>query len=150
MLSQLTVETQRRTVVGDQSSTFGTVTERFNTITFTERGSSNRLGIWKVGIDLFKHYPLTGRGYGNWKITSQEFDQFSNDDNSMSVHAHNDFIEALGESGIFGGLAYLLVFLLLPFYSLKNILSSDIPRHEKIPLLLSLIGLAGYRSESVV
>jgi O-antigen ligase len=86
MLSQLTVETQRRTVVGgNQPSSFGTVTERFNTITFTERGSSNRIGIWKVGIDLFKHYPLTGRGYGNWKITSQEFDQLSNDDNSMSV-----------------------------------------------------------------
>jgi len=137
MLSQLTVETQRRTVVGvNQPSSFGTVTERFNTITFTERGSSNRIGIWKVGIDLFKHYPLTGRGYGNWKITSQEFDQLSNDDNSMSVHAHNDFIEALGESGIFGGIAYLLVFLLLPFYSLKNILSSDIERHEKIPMIV--------------
>jgi O-antigen ligase len=149
MLSQLTVETQRRTVVGgNQPSSFGTVTERFNTITFTERGSSNRIGIWKVGIDLFKHYPLTGRGYGNWKITSQEFDQLSNDDNSMSVHAHNDFIEALGESGIFGGIAYLLVFLLLPFYSLKNILSSDIERHEKIPLLLSLIGLAGYFTDA--
>ncbi|MCA6474547.1 MAG: O-antigen ligase family protein, partial [Chitinophagaceae bacterium] len=54
MLSQLTVETQRRTVVGvNQPSSFGTVTERFNTITFTELGSSNRIGIWKVGIDLF-------------------------------------------------------------------------------------------------
>ena len=148
MLSQLTVETQRRTVLGAQPGTFGSVSERIGSIDLSDRGSSGRVSIWAVGIDLFKHYPITGRGYGNWKITSQEFDQFSNDDNSMSVHAHNDFIEALGESGVFGGIAYLLVFFLLPFYSLKNILSADIPRHEKIPLLLSLIGLAGYFTDA--
>lgn len=148
MLSQITVETQRRSVVTGQTSQYGTVTEKLNTIGFTESGSSGRVGIWKVGIDLFKHYPLTGRGYGNWKITSQEFDQFSNNDNSMSVHAHNDFIEAFGESGIFGGIAYLLVFLLLPIYSIKNITSASLPRHEKLPLLLSLIGLAGYFTDA--
>jgi len=66
----------------------------------------------------------------------------------MSVHAHNDFVEAFGESGILGGIAYLLVFFLLPFYSLKNIFSSSIDHQEKIPLLLSLIGLAGYFTDA--
>ena len=148
MLSQITVETQRRNVVDGQKGAFGTVTERINTIEFSVWGSSNRLSIWAVGMDLFKHYPLTGRGFGNWKITSQEFDQFANDDNSMSVHAHNDFVEAFGESGIIGGIVYLLVFLLLPFYSLKNIFSPSIEHEEKIPLLLSLIGLAGYFTDA--
>ncbi|MBU3743548.1 MAG: O-antigen ligase family protein, partial [Sediminibacterium sp.] len=148
MLSQITVETMRSNLTDGKKGQFGTVSERISNFGFTDQGSSNRVSIWAVGMDLFKHYPLTGRGYGNWKITSQEFDQFSNDDNSMSVHAHNDFIEALGESGILGGIAYLLAFILLPFYSLKNILSADIPRHEKIPLLLSLIGLAGYFTDA--
>jgi O-antigen ligase len=148
MLSQLTVETQRRNVVEGQQTTFGTVGERISNIGFTDQGSSNRVGIWAVGMDLFKHYPLTGRGFGNWKITSQEFDQYTNDDNSMSVHAHNDFVEAFGESGILGGIVYLLVFFLLPFYSLKNIFSSSIDHKEKIPLLLSLIGLAGYFTDA--
>ncbi|MFN9949433.1 MAG: O-antigen ligase family protein [Bacteroidota bacterium] len=148
MLSQITVETQRRNIIDGQQTAYGTVTEKISSIGFTNQSSSGRLGIWAVGIDLFKHYPLTGRGYGNWKITSQEFDQFSNDDNSMSVHAHNDFIEAFGESGILGGIAYLLVFILLPFYSLKNLLSASIPRNEKIILLLSLIGLAGYFTDA--
>jgi putative inorganic carbon (hco3(-)) transporter len=148
MLSQLTVETQRRNLVEGQQSNFGTVSERISNIGFTDQGSSNRVGIWAVGMDLFKHYPLTGRGFGNWKITSQEFDQYTNDDNSMSVHAHNDFVEAFGESGILGGIAYLLVFFLLPFYSLKNIFSSSIDHQEKIPLLLSLIGLAGYFTDA--
>ena len=148
MLSQLTVETQRRNLVEGQQSNFGTVSERISNIGFTDQGSSNRVGIWAVGMDLFKHYPLTGRGFGNWKITSQEFDQYTNDDNSMSVHAHNDFVEAFGESGILGGIVYLLVFFLLPFYSLKNIFSSSIDTQEKIPLLLSLIGLAGYFTDA--
>jgi len=148
MLSQLTVETQRRNLVEGQQSNFGTVSERISNIGFTDQGSSNRVGIWTVGMDLFKHYPLTGRGFGNWKITSQEFDQYTNDDNSMSVHAHNDFVEAFGESGILGGIVYLLVFFLLPFYSLKNIFSSSIDTQEKIPLLLSLIGLAGYFTDA--
>jgi O-antigen ligase len=148
MLSQITVETQRRNIIDGQQSAYGTVTEKLSSIGFTNQASSGRVGIWAVGIDLFKHYPLTGRGYGNWKITSQEFDQLSNDDNSMSVHAHNDFIEAFGESGILGGIAYLLVFILLPFYSLKNLLSASIPRNEKIILLLSLIGLAGYFTDA--
>jgi len=148
MLSQLTVETQRRNLAEGQQSNFGTVGERISNIGFTDRGSSNRVGIWAVGLDLFKHYPLTGRGFGNWKITSQEFDQYSNDDNSMSVHAHNDFVEAFGESGILGGIVYLLVFFLLPFYSLKNIFSATIDHQEKIPLLLSLIGLAGYFTDA--
>ncbi|MEI8110478.1 MAG: O-antigen ligase family protein [Chitinophagia bacterium] len=148
MLSQITVETQRRNTNDGQKGQYGTVTEGIKSIGFTEQASSNRLSIWAVGIDLFKHYPLTGRGYGNWKITSQEFDQFSNDDNSMSVHAHNDFVEAFGESGIFGGISYLLVFLLLPFYSLKNIFSKSIDHDEKMPLLLSLVGLAGYFTDA--
>lgn len=148
MLSQITVETQRRNIGEGQKGQYGTVTEGIKSIGFTEQASSNRLSIWAVGIDLFKHYPLTGRGYGNWKITSQEFDRFSNDDNSMSVHAHNDFVEAFGESGIFGGITYLLVFLLLPFYSLKNIFSNTIDHDEKMPLLLSLVGLAGYFTDA--
>jgi len=148
MLSQLTVETQRRNVVDGQKGAFGTVGERISNIGFSDQGSSNRVSIWVVGMDLFKHYPLTGRGFGNWKITSQEFDQYTNDDNSMSVHAHNDFVEAFGESGILGGIVYLLVFLLLPFYSLKNIFSATIDHQEKIPLLLSLIGLAGYFTDA--
>lgn len=148
MLSQLTVETQRRNVVEGQKGAFGTVGERISNFGFNDKGSGNRVSIWEVGMDLFKHYPLTGRGFGNWKITSQEFDQYTNDDNSMSVHAHNDFVEAFGESGILGGIAYLLVFFLLPFYSLKNIFSSSIDHQEKIPLLLSLIGLAGYFTDA--
>jgi O-antigen ligase/tetratricopeptide (TPR) repeat protein len=148
MLSQLTVETQRRNLVEGQQSNFGTVSERISNFGFNDKGSGNRVSIWEVGMDLFKHYPLTGRGFGNWKITSQEFDQYTNDDNSMSVHAHNDFVEAFGESGILGGIVYLLVFFLLPFYSLKNIFSSSIDTQEKIPLLLSLIGLAGYFTDA--
>ena len=148
MLSQLTVETQRRNLAEGQQSNFGTVGERISNIGFSDQGSSNRVSIWAVGMDLFKHYPLTGRGFGNWKITSQEFDQYTNNDNSMSVHAHNDFVEAFGESGILGGIVYLLVFFLLPFYSLKNIFSASIDHQEKIPLLLSLMGLAGYFTDA--
>ena len=148
MLSQITVETMRSNLTDGKKGQFGTVSERISNFGFTDQGSSNRVSIWAVGMDLFKHYPLTGRGYGNWKITSQEFDQFTNDDNSMSVHSHNDFVEAFGESGLFGGIAYLLVFFLLPFYSLKNIFSAAIDHEEKIPLLLSLIGLAGYFTDA--
>lgn len=153
LLSQITVDTQRRATIDAtgtaQTTPYGTFTERVSTINFSDEGTSGRLDIWKAGISLFKAHPFTGIGYGNWKICSIPYERLSNNDNAISVHAHNDFIETLGETGIFGGIAYALVFLLAPLLSLKNLFSRSIPTADKIILLFSLIGLGSYFVDSV-
>ncbi len=147
LTSQVTIDTQRRITVDanfDASASYGTFSERISTITLSGKRTEGRTPIWKAGISLFKDHPYTGIGYGNWKICSIPYERLSNDDNSISVHAHNDFIESFGESGILGGVSYLLLFVLLPFLSLKNLFSKEIPNERKALLLISLVGLAGY------
>lgn len=146
LLAQITLDTQKRLTI-DQNQVdygYGSFTQRISSIDFSETGSSGRNHIWKAGWGLFKDHKYTGIGYGNWKICSIPYERFDNGDNSVSVHAHNDFLESFGETGILGGGAYLLIFLLIPLLSFKNLFSKEIPNESKILLLLSLIGLGGY------
>ena len=144
LISQITIDTQRRATVDVNYQGYGTFTERISSINFSDSGSSGRLAIWKAGISLFKDHPFTGIGYGNWKICSIPYERLDNNDNAISVHSHNDFIEMLGETGVFGGIAYILLFILIPVLSLRNLLSASIPNDNKILLLLSLIGMGSY------
>ena len=149
LLSQITIDTQRRSNVETINGGYGTVTERVGSISLSDSGSSGRIHIWEAAVALFKSRPLTGAGYGNWKISSIPFDRLDNNDNDMNVHAHNDFLEEYGELGIVGGTIYLLLFLVVPLISLKNLFSKNIPNENKLLLLLSLIGIGGYFIDAV-
>ncbi len=148
LVTQVTIDTERRIATDTVNTGFGTFTERVSSINLSDTGTSGRSNIWRAAINLFRDHPFTGTGYGNWKITSIPYERLYNNDNAISVHAHNDFLESFGETGIFGGVAYLLLFLLAPIFSLKNLFSKTIPNEKKIPLLISLIGLAAYFVDS--
>jgi O-antigen ligase len=150
LISQITIDTERRITIDQaQQAGYGTFTERVGAINLSDSSSSGRFHIWQAAIALFKDHPLTGVGYGNWKISSIPYERLDNNENSVSVHAHNDFLESFGESGFFGGAAYVLLFLLLPILSFKNLFSKTIPNEKKVLLLLSLLGLAGYFIDAV-
>ena len=79
----------------------------------------DRLNGWTPALQLFSQHPLTGAGLGTvypacFKYISKYFYIYSNS-NSFK-HAHNEFVELLGEGGIFS----LLLFLSLCLFVIIN------------------------------
>jgi O-antigen ligase len=142
IVAQVTISSERKLYGGDAN--YGTITERISSIGITADQTSGRSHIWKAATAVIKDHPITGVGYGNWKIASIPYEQNDYSDFTISLHAHNDLLETTGELGIFGGLAYLLIFVFAAWYSLKNLLSKKIASEKKLFLLVSAIGLAGY------
>ena len=85
-------------------------TERLSTIS---EGESGRLDSWKRSALLFKQDPLFGVGTGNWKIRVLQYENPVKSDFSFMLKNHNDFIEITTETGIFGGLLYISIFIFL-------------------------------------
>ncbi len=89
-------------------------TERISTIS---EGESGRTDSWERSVILFKEDPLLGVGMGNWKIKILKYENLEKSDFSFMYNNHNDFIEITTETGIFGGLLFisLFVFTMLNF-----------------------------------
>jgi O-antigen ligase len=125
-----------------KSGYFGTVTERLKSIDIsTELGTGFRKHLFQNSINIIHDYPITGVGYGNWKLASIPYEKFANIDVVVNFHAHNDFLETTCEVGVPGGICYFLLFAVVfvtGFYQL-------ITRKNKNPILtFSLMALGGY------
>lgn len=72
-----------------------------------------RINSWKVGVEIIRHYPLTGTGVGDLQQVSKEYSRsmfpnlLNDDDRKMP---HNEFIWIWAASGVFGFLAYCIAF----------------------------------------
>lgn len=130
-----------RKIIADQGTTtsYGTVFERLNTISFTAEGSSSRVRMWTNAADYLKKHPIMGCGYGNWQLASIPFERTFVDEVRITKHVHNDFLESFAELGIAGGILYLLVFTFLVIYLLKIIL----PGKEESKRIMAATGLMG-------
>ncbi|MBL7964316.1 MAG: O-antigen ligase family protein [Flavobacteriales bacterium] len=93
-----------------QVKQYGAVTERLASITVSNDASSGRLKLWAYALDFIGRHPVRGGGYGNWKIHSIPYEKHDLNGFGCRKHAHNDFLELTAETGIPGGMAYLLVF----------------------------------------
>lgn len=97
---------------------YGTVTKRAGDINVqSEQGS--RIHLWKGAIDYAIKNPIKGAGYGNWKLASIPYEKEFTNDLFVPYHCHNDFIEMFADLGIFGGVAFGLMFLLVPIFTIK-------------------------------
>ncbi|APG64191.1 hypothetical protein LPB136_01880 [Tenacibaculum todarodis] len=104
--------------------------------------ASGRSNIWNSAAEIFKENPLLGIGYGNFKIYPHK-DYFvrktsSKGKFSKPIRVHNDYFEKFVETGIIGGLLYMLVFLFiirLGFIQFKK-------ENKEVVLFLLLSGLA--------
>lgn len=68
---------------------------------------SKRLSLWKTAVIAFKERPLTGYGYLNFERHSLDIKRRYNvGDPEFGGHAHNNFLEVLASTGIFGFLAF--------------------------------------------
>ena len=108
------------------------VLDRSSTISLsTQDGSVNqRLRYYNHAFNYFLDNPLTGRGIGNWKLESIKYDKDDIYGYIIPYHAHNDALQILAETGIFGLIFYLLfigipVFCVMKTYSYRQNKSWD-------------------------
>lgn len=96
----------------------------------------SRLDYWRQAFLAFKDKPLLGWGLDNFRYASFKYQK---QPRSWSWYAHNHFFQTLAETGIFGGLSFLiLIFMILrktrPWQS-----SDSIKTGLKIGLIVSII-----------
>lgn len=125
-------------------STYTTIDKRLGTLSDpTQYTSSARIFFWKNALKQIKETPLTGCGYGNWKIQSIKYESEYYNDFNYSKHAHNDFLEITAEAGILTGLLFIAIFVIALIYTLKT-WNSNAAQETKILSIISLMSLAGY------
>ncbi len=77
---------------------------------------SLRMNFWKIGLDTFKENWLFGTGYYSIRTYLEKFVILDIIDNS--AHVHNIYINALAETGLFGG---IMVLIIMVYFTLKFI-----------------------------
>ena len=84
---------------------------RFESITNTTTDGSNlgRFDVWTSSINMFKDHHVTGVGIGQWR-TIYEASYRLPTENQHLYHAHNNFIQLLGEVGLLGLLGVLIFY----------------------------------------
>lgn len=143
ILSGLTIEKNR----GDEKIFYGTVVERLQSIDIsTEYGTGSRKHIFQSTLDIIRRHPLTGVGYGNWKLASIPYETYYNKDAVVNYHSHNDFLETTAETGLLGGLSYLLIFGAVAFIFTRQLLKKN--RSVSLPFLFSCIAIGGYFADA--
>lgn len=83
---------------------------RFRTIWDPKAGPENaqtsaegRIEGYKAGIEMFKRFPLTGVGVGNFNVYREKYVD------GVRLNAHNLVGQVLGETGLIGGMTFLLL-----------------------------------------
>ena len=95
----------------------GQILQRFSSLHSLEvtegKRAAMRRGAWRIFLD----HPLAGTGLGTLQIVYPPYETLY--DGKIVNHAHNDYLEALAETGLLGGVccAWFLVVLLLESFS---------------------------------
>lgn len=118
---------------------------RIKSIADTQRDKSNtqRLDAWKWSCRMIEKDPLLGVGAGNWKVRVLEYENQKTPDYIYMYKNHNDFLEVTAETGIFGGLAFISLFLFMGWYFISTVFHKDKSEHQKM-FFLPALGLFAY------
>lgn len=115
-----------------------TIIESFSDIKYP--ANISRLYFYDASFKMFLSNPILGIGSGVWagyfgKYHGDEFGDITTYNNS-AIFAHNDFLEYLAETGVFGFLFYIGIFL----YPLIRLFKKTKSEIKYLPFLLSIAG----------
>lgn len=94
---------------------------------------SERIFKWKTGMEMIKEHPFFGVGAGNLKVNFANYQSkikrsFQLKSTSES-NLHNEFLQRFAETGIFGFVAFISVFLVF-FFKCAKLLHSKMKSEE--------------------
>jgi len=115
------------------------VTNRISQINTTDASAKSRLTYWGNTIKISQTNPLLGIGLGNYRIESIPYEKISENDFTVSLDSHNDFLEIFAETGIINGIIYFSLFVYILFINLKRLLKSNDDSTKTIAILCLML-----------
>ncbi|KFF13693.1 O-antigen ligase family protein [Flavobacterium hydatis] len=126
---------------------YKSVTNRITQINTGDASVKARFTYWENAIKIAQENPLLGVGLGNYRIESIPYEKFQENDFSVSLDPHNDFLEILAETGILNGLLYFSFFIFILFVNIKRLIKST-DSNTKTVAVLTLMLLIVYGSDA--
>lgn len=107
---------------------------------------------WRAGLEMFKHNPLTGVGLDSYNWYFKQYREpgyaLTYGYNITSSNAHNTIIQLFATGGLFVGLTYLGVILLILLCGVNNI--RKLPKAENIDSIILFAAYVGFQAQSFV
>jgi len=121
---------------------------------FVERSARIRLFDWKIGLEMALDHPLVGIGLGNYKLAYLPYkarvltegwgEEFAAKHVPPAAQAHNDYLQWLAETGIFGLFTLLFAIGHLFWTGIYAILEDPEPKGKLLRLaVMAGIGTVG-------
>ena len=95
------------------------ITQRFSTMKAMEVASGKRASMRKDTWKIFLDHPWMGTGLGTLQTVFPPYETLY--DGRVVNHSHNDYVEALSDTGILGGLCCALFLGMLLFHSVGQL-----------------------------
>ena len=110
----------------NEKNAYSALTERFSNVANPGADDSvnERLNFYTTAIQSIGENPLLGVGIGNWKIKSIYLSKDIIVSYRVPYFVHNDFLQALAEIGIIGGLCFMFYIFYPIFISFLRSLKS--------------------------
>ncbi len=125
----------------------GKILERFSSRQSLEVTGGKRAAMRQDTWHIFRHHPWTGTGLGTLQMVFPAYETVY--DGRIVNHSHNDYLEALAETGLAGGLCCAWFVSALFFYSLRRLLVDDKPFAAALHLS-GLVACTGFLVHSLV
>ncbi|MCY1510624.1 putative bicarbonate transporter, IctB family [compost metagenome] len=121
----------------NQDGRYTNTVERFQQIKIGESSANVRLDYYRAAIDLTLENPVLGIGLDGWRVESLPRETLNN--GIASLHTHNDFLQLFAETGVFGGLFYLSIFVALLFIHLKRLAKPQEDQAANVSILAFMV-----------
>ena len=112
---------------------------------------NQRIDYFTNAMSLFIERPLFGHGIGSFKTESLKFYE---NINTIPYYTHNDFLQLLSETGIFGFFSYTIFFILIVLMIFKNfkrnLINVFLLGSTIIYLINSLINFPFHRPQEII
>src|SRR6266481_1889259 len=125
----------------------GKILERFSSMQSLEVTGGKRAAMRQDTWHIFRDHPWTGTGLGTLQMVFPAYETVY--DGRIVNHSHNDYLEALAETGLAGGLCCAWFVSALFFYSLRRLLVDDKPFAAALHLS-GLVACTGFLVHSLV
>jgi O-antigen ligase len=123
------------------------ISQRFSSLKAMEASSGKRASMRRGSWRIFLDHPWMGTGLGTLQTVFPPYETLY--DGRIVNHAHNDYLEALAETGIAGGLCCALYLGLLLFHSSRQLLGGN-ASFAAVLNLSGLVACIGFLIHSLV
>lgn len=128
----------------------GELINHFSSVSNIKSDASNleRINRWICAYRMFEEKPLSGFGPGTYQF---EYNRFQTVANKTYIstnagdrgNAHSEYLSALSEMGLFGGISFVLIVFTSIYYGMQNHYKGKDPLLKKLNLA-ALLGLITY------